>query len=698
MFRIISLGLGLGVSALAMGASVPVLRPAGNQVPRHHTLEFQVDWPKAYTNPYNPAEVRVDLEVTSGKDTWRVPAFWAQDFEWVPAPANARGQDWFYPRDAGGWRARFAPLREGTHSARVVVQDAAGQVRSAPVEFTSTPSDSPGYVRVSKTDPRFFEFTSGKPFFAVGENVAFIGDQQYVSVARAGQIFARLSENGANHARIWTGCGDWAMGIEAPKNAFARSWDRGSNIVASPDNPERKCAQVTSVKPLRVEPSHRVALRPSRDYILKGRWRSEGATVKLDAHGQSATLQNGKAEWVPFSLSFTTGPKERWLGSVTFSLQGSGRGWVSDLSLKESAGGAELLWEADPNRPARGVYNQLDAFWLDEVVRSAEKHGIYLQLCLLTRDLYMKVLKSPDSPEYARCIEDAQQFLRYAVARWGASTAVSTWEYWNEMDPGMPTDKFYTACGEFLREVDIYQHLRSTSTWGPSARDCRHPALDYADTHFYLRPDDAKRLHDEVHAIQDRARWLRENAPAKPAILGEFGIADNQWRLLPEMNKKSELVDIHNALWASALSGLSGTGMSWWWERLDQQDVYPLFKPLTQFIAEIPWTTGNLRTAQLSSPNPELRLIGLQSRDTEAWAWLFHTNSAWKHVHASGSRPNVESVELKLSGLQSGQYTVKWFDTWSGTVVREDKAQGPVLEVRSPAFQGDIAVRIKREP
>jgi len=89
------------------------------------------------------------------------------------------------------------------------------------------------------------------------------------------------------------------------------------------------------------------------------------------------------------------------------------------LSLKEKGDGVELLWEADVNRPVMGFYNQVDCFMLDEIVSLAEIYGIHLQLCLLTRKLYMDKLKDENSPEYDKAIRYAKKLLRYEVARWG---------------------------------------------------------------------------------------------------------------------------------------------------------------------------------------------------------------------------------------------------------------------------------------
>lgn len=113
------------------------------------------------------------------------------------------------------------------------------------------------------------------------------------------------------------------------------------------------------------------------------------------------------------------------MGDLGLRTEGGGSAWGGEFSLREAAGGPELLWEADMNRSIRGFYNPLDCLVVDELVASAEKHRIYLQLCLLTRDLYMSALKDPASPQYERAIQDARKFFRYAVARWGYSTSAA---------------------------------------------------------------------------------------------------------------------------------------------------------------------------------------------------------------------------------------------------------------------------------
>ena len=267
-----------------------------------------------------------------------------------------------------------------------------------------------------------------------------------------------------------------------------------------------KCVRLTGDNgaSLTASPSHAVGLRPGTHYVFTGKFRAEGCKALRVQMGNNSwevpALSGGSPDWQTFRQEFVTGGNERWPGRVAFSFVGPGTVWLDALSLKEAAGGAELLWEADVNRPIRGYYNPLDCFMLDQLIEAAERNGIYLMVCAITRDLYMNTLSKIDSPEYRLATMDAKKFMRYAVARWGYSTSVAAWEYWNEMDPGKPTDRFYAEVGNYLAKTDIYSHLRTTSTWAPSARDCRHPQIDIAQEHHYMRPDDDD-FKDEVESI-----------------------------------------------------------------------------------------------------------------------------------------------------------------------------------------------------
>lgn len=670
------------------------LRPSTNHVARFQRVEFDLQVPGSWRNPFDPDEVAVNLIVTpTGEKPLVVPAFFYQGYE----RKRINGRDWFYPSGLPTWKARYAPSRPGGYDALAECISGGVTNRSSAVSFECRGEGGAGYVQVSKTDPRFLEFSTGKAFFPIGQNLAFIGNQQYVSLSKAEDIFSRLSENGANYLRIWTCCEDWAMAVEARKSAWGRSWNWRPPLANAPGEADRS-VRVAGNALVRMEASHGLALRPQTQYRFRVRVRSaEGGKLRLKINpGRVDQEFQSASEWSEFSSEFKTGAGDYWLNEMSFQSEGAGEVFLRDLSLKEFGDGPELLWEVDPNRPVLGCYNPLDCFLLDELLSAAERTGIYLQLCLLTRDLYMNRLKDPASADYDRAIADGRRTLRYAVARWGFSTSVAAWEYWNEMDPGLPTDRFYSELGRFLKGTDPYQHLRTTSTWGPSARDCRHPELDFADTHFYLRPSDKGKFEDEAHAVLARTVWLRELAPAKPAHLGEFGLADEKWAITDQMKRSSEIADVHNALWASALSGASGTAMFWWWERIDQRSGYHEYRPLSRFIAEIPWTSGEVREAQVAAQLPRVRAQGLRA-GKRAWLWCFNKEAAWNNLVSANAEPAaVENCVITCSGLPDGNYSARWFDTKAGAFIRSDPVickQGK-LELRAPPFARDIACLI----
>jgi hypothetical protein len=158
------------------------------------------------------------------------------------------------------------------------------------------------------------------------------------------------------------------------------------------------------------------------------------------------------------------------------------------------------------------------------------------------------------------------------------------------------------------------------------------------------------------------------------------------------------LPDVHNALWASALSGLSGTALPWWWERLDQQDVYSLYRPLSRFVHNIPWTTGQLERAEITSTNSALRFVGLQSRGEQAWFWVFHNSAASKTRLDGRPLPQVNDVEIEIKGLKSGVWEINWFDTRRGVMVKSEtlKTSGRLGSLLPPTFEGDVACHLKR--
>jgi hypothetical protein len=680
-----------------------MLKTPNNEVGRYEKLELLIEVDRRYDNPFDPWEVDLVVELnTPDGDKMTLPAFYCQDYERRKLNQGRGRANWFYPVGNGTWKARFAPMQTGTYVAAARLKDKTGTIQSQSVRFDCVPSESKGFLRISEKDPRFMEFSDGEPFFSIGQNLAFIGEGQYVTLSKAEEIFGELAANGANFLRIWTGCQDWAMAIEAKKSAWDRSWSREKLVVPIPgseSNPSpRKCVKIDN-KSVTVSPSHRVALRPNTRYALTGRFMAENTTglrINLGRNNWQIPLDSAGGKWQDFERVFTTAENDFWLGQLTIGPAGSGTIWLDSLSLKETPEGPELLWEADVNRPVLGIYNQLDCFILDELLEAAQSNGIYLMLCVLTRDLYMKHLSDDQSDEYETAIQYAEKFMRYAVARWGYSTSVAAWEYFNEIDPGLPTDRFYNDLGDYLERTDIYHHLRTTSTWHPSAKDCRLASLDIAQVHRYMRPGTEEEYKDEVAVVLDRAQFLRKHAPNKPVLIGEFGLADTKWGLSDYMKQDTEGVHFHTSLWASAFSGTSGTAMFWWWELLDQQGAYKHYRPLSAFLADVCF--AGLRRTDAAISRDQLRVLGYQGDDC-AYIWISDGRATWWNQMAENKQPEpVADAIVEIRGLRSGTYRLEWWDTYEGRTIRTEQVsctEDP-LHIPVPSFSRDIACKIWR--
>ena len=165
-------------------------------------LELTVQLTASYDNPFDPEQVDLTAEVTvpSGKHIV-VPGFFYQPYRNRHAGEDSR-RPLLEPTGAPCWKVRYTPTEVGKHEYVIRLRnrfdEVADEVRSAPGSFVAVASDTPGFLRVSRTNPRYFEFDNGQPFFAVGQNLQ--NDWPYYNHSR------RLAAGGANCARVWTFC------------------------------------------------------------------------------------------------------------------------------------------------------------------------------------------------------------------------------------------------------------------------------------------------------------------------------------------------------------------------------------------------------------------------------------------------------------------------------------------------------------
>lgn len=176
--------------------------------------------------------------------------------------------------------------------------------------------------------------------------------------------------------------------------------------------------------------------------------------------------------------------------------------------------------------------------------------------------------------------------LRYIVARYGAFTNVLAWELWNEQELAkveIPLDWTREMAAE-LHKLDAYHHLVTTSFGGTGDKATwTLPEIDLTQRHLY--GDDGS-LQDTVGAYAQAAR--ASDAYHKPYLLAELGIS---WqRPDTSYDPAGRATNLHNGLWAGALSGGFGGGCSWWWDNyVAPKNLWHSYTGLARFAAKIDW-------------------------------------------------------------------------------------------------------------
>ncbi len=151
-----------------------IVAPETKSIPQYGKFEARIETDVQYTNPFDPKEV--DLQVhfsTPAGVIHTLPAFYDEE----------DGQS--------VWKVRYAPLSLGEYRYYAIL----GGRRTEEQIFRCVPSDSDGFIRLSPHDHRYFQFDSGKPFFAVGHNVCWTKDYEH--------YFKRMADHGENYTRIW---------------------------------------------------------------------------------------------------------------------------------------------------------------------------------------------------------------------------------------------------------------------------------------------------------------------------------------------------------------------------------------------------------------------------------------------------------------------------------------------------------------
>lgn len=328
------------------------------------------------------------------------------------------------------------------------------------------------------------------------------------------------------------------------------------------------------------------------------------------------------------------------MGWVHWGSSSSLSTWISYLEECQQAGVnwiriwmcpwgmTELVWTPRNNRYHGYQQYDLDnARGNDGIFQEAQKRGIYIQWVINHHGQY-SINTNPEwdnnpynvknggfleSPEQFFTNEEAKRHyrdrLRYLVARWGYSTHLLAWEFWNEVDLTHRYDPavvkaWHEEMSAYLRGLDPYDHLQTSSTSSNRPELYEARGLDFLQSHAYVQ--------NIIGTQMTTSRQRYEAYPDHPHFFGEMSY---DWRG-PNTGDKEGVI-LHNQLWASVHSHDAGTAMTWWWDNwVRPYNLYYHFRAVANYVEGIHWDKENLlpmetRIEPVSANRTDLTFIPL---------------------------------------------------------------------------------------
>ena len=368
-------------------------------------------------------------------------------------------------------------------------------------------------------------------------------------------------------------------------------------------------------------------------------------------------------------------------------------------------------------------YDLARGWQFDRLVELAEERGLYIMYCFenfhdiktkqspywLGEDGQSGAIRTREeyftSPDARRAFRNR---LRYAIARWGHSNAIGMWEFFNEMEytvlgplelDSSVRDRYFrpwlTEMAAQVRKWDAYRHLLTNSLAVDRIWDgmYRMDWMDLVQHHAYLNAWDTDGAGKALRCLSYIVEYN------KPYLLGEFGGAEagvyGQTKNI--VNETDTLgLHLHNAIWASALSGSCGTALMWWWdEYIRPRKLYHHYAALAAFLRGTPWLDPRLRVDDLSTNSA--RVLVVRGAD---WALLWAQNPSytWENAATAGDLEPIPPFRTSLTGMTAGTYRAEWWDTLKGSVTRTLKVEcAGDLPIDVPELKTDLALKLRRE-
>lgn len=455
------------------------------------------------------------------------------------------------------------------------------------------------------------------------------------------------------------------------------------------------------------------------------RWEARFAPRKLGAHtytisvirqgatetSETFTVQSGQSDSPGFlhmdpdswwGFRFDNGKRFRGVGE-NFGWEGGKYNFRNTLPLlKANKVNFIRTWEG-PGRfglehfQQFNRYNTAVADKIDTVMQLAEENGIHVMAAFDPHIYYYTkadywapgIIRWNENPyktdRGGPCAAPACFFtnaaakaayknrLRYTVARWGSSTHLAVWEFWNEVDHLVASEGVTTAMlgswhaemSEYLRTLDPYDHIITSSLSHNDYREMWGLAgIEFTQRHLYGSSDGLAGTFAQY-----------ENNYRKPFVSGEFSL---HWTGTTAATPVAFEREVHMALWRGMFMQSPILPMTWWWDFHADQGDYFHFARARDMVEKMVEGDGKLERAALAA-SPELEALAAKT-PLGAFAWVRNKQGG-----------TVNGTSITLNGIANLNYDVRTFDTWTGVwgAAQAHAAANGTLKVNLPTLGAD---------
>ncbi len=726
---------GLMGAAALLPLSAPVLVPITPPSKVGVPAEWAVRGLPEPTRPFDPSDWNL-FGAATGKDgkATTIRGFW-----YVPQQSGraADGKVVFKATGPGEWRIRVAPTIAGPYKLNLTATQS-GQTRAKlATTFKVKPGPLKGFARVSKANPHYIAFADGAPFIPIGWNVCWWdkgGLQDYDRWAE------RMQAAGMNFARLWMG--PWSFGLESEPSTLGnydlgRAWaldyvlevfrKRGVHVMLCFD--------------------YHGMLNQTKDFWgSNDNWRMNPYNA---ANGGPAKNQNDF-----FTDNAARNAYKQRLGYIvaryaSFPNIAAWEFWNEIDNVGSTFKEADMIeWHRIIGKELR----ELDPY--GRLVTTSLTSDVYptlwskAKLDLVQSHAYNTSNPGPDFAERARKFRksEGKPYLvgEYGVdfrgpniesdpksrglkqALWGsllgggAGTAQSWW--WETLD-AMNIYPMYRSVATFAKAAPI-----GSKGWGPMDVSAPEEPTDLPPVQAGAKPFDVRIPLVAAWGDKNRSLMLltdRDSAPgqgvhvngylhgtSKPEIRRPFRVAGHfgpRAGLTFKVNSVSNRAEIKVLVNGQPVYSGSFPDKDGKYEIRDEysQEVpvsIPAGRHLIELVNEGPdWAAIDWIEFRSVLPTQARKAEGIPLRAvasgtaTAAVVWVLDPAYSYPSNAKQPEARLLAGTEVRLKGLRSGAYRVRWFDTATGKWQKAEQAQAKAgsLVLNPPAFREDVACLIE---